>query len=150
MRFSLAGITWDTVAVNEKSKVIFVKRVPGISVVDWDVDFESELHTVLVRTMRDVLRNGEHYPYLSESCAERLREIRYLALGSGIADHLVTPLSDLSLIHILHDIGIIEDGGATFRFIVGKYGSGKSFLLQTIRNYATAKGFVDMVRTSSL
>lgn len=43
---------------------------------------------------------------------------------------------------ILHDINIIEDGGATFRFIVGKYGSGKSFLLQTIRNYATAKGFV--------
>ncbi len=43
---------------------------------------------------------------------------------------------------ILHDIDIISDGGATFRFIVGKYGSGKSFLLQTIRNYATAKGFV--------
>jgi hypothetical protein len=43
---------------------------------------------------------------------------------------------------ILHDIDIIADGGATFRFIVGKYGSGKSFLLQTIRNYATAKGFV--------
>lgn len=44
----------------------------------------------------------------------------------------------------LHDIDIIADGGATFRFIVGKYGSGKSFLLQTIRNYATAKGFVVM------
>ena len=43
---------------------------------------------------------------------------------------------------ILRDIEIIADGGATFRFIVGKYGSGKSFLLQTIRNYATAKGFV--------
>ncbi|MCL2353490.1 MAG: ATP-binding protein [Defluviitaleaceae bacterium] len=44
----------------------------------------------------------------------------------------------------LHDIDIIADGGATFRFVVGKYGSGKSFLLQTIRNYATAKGFVVM------
>lgn len=43
---------------------------------------------------------------------------------------------------ILHDIDMIADGGASFRFIVGKYGSGKSFLLQTIRNYATAKGFV--------
>ncbi|MBS5725136.1 MAG: ATP-binding protein [Clostridiales bacterium] len=43
---------------------------------------------------------------------------------------------------ILHDIDIIADGGATFRFIVGKYGSGKSFLLQTIRNYAVARGFV--------
>lgn len=45
---------------------------------------------------------------------------------------------------ILHDIDIIADGGATFRFIVGKYGSGKSFLLQTMRNYAVAKGFVVM------
>ncbi|MCL1975625.1 MAG: ATP-binding protein [Firmicutes bacterium] len=42
---------------------------------------------------------------------------------------------------ILHDIRLIEDGGASFRFVVGKYGSGKSFLLQTMRNYATAKGF---------
>lgn len=42
---------------------------------------------------------------------------------------------------ILHDIEMIGEGGASFRFIVGKYGSGKSFLLQTIRNYATAKGF---------
>ncbi len=42
---------------------------------------------------------------------------------------------------ILHDIELIEEGSASFRFIVGKYGSGKSFLLQTIRNYATAKGF---------
>ena len=42
---------------------------------------------------------------------------------------------------ILHDIDMIEEGGASFRFIVGKYGSGKSFLLQTIRNHATARGF---------
>ncbi|MCL1914325.1 MAG: ATP-binding protein [Eubacteriaceae bacterium] len=42
---------------------------------------------------------------------------------------------------ILHDIQMVEDGGATLRFIVGKYGAGKSFLLQTVRNYATAKGF---------
>ncbi|MDR1892751.1 MAG: ATP-binding protein [Oscillospiraceae bacterium] len=43
---------------------------------------------------------------------------------------------------ILRDIEMIENGSASFRFVVGKYGSGKSFLLQTIRNYATAKGFV--------
>ncbi|MDR2357456.1 MAG: ATP-binding protein [Oscillospiraceae bacterium] len=42
---------------------------------------------------------------------------------------------------LLRDIDIVADGGATFRFIVGKYGSGKSFLLQTIRNYAAARGF---------
>lgn len=43
---------------------------------------------------------------------------------------------------LLKDIEIIKDGGATFRFIVGRYGSGKSFLLQTIRSYAMDLGFV--------
>ncbi len=42
----------------------------------------------------------------------------------------------------LHDVDIIADGGASFRFIVGKYGSGKSFLMQTIRNYVMDKNFV--------
>ena len=43
---------------------------------------------------------------------------------------------------LLRDVDIIADGGASFRFIVGRYGSGKSFLLQTIRNYVMAKNFV--------
>ena len=43
---------------------------------------------------------------------------------------------------ILHDVEIIEDGGASFRFVIGKYGSGKSFLLQIIRNYLLKRGFV--------
>ena len=43
---------------------------------------------------------------------------------------------------LLHDVEMIQDGGASFRFIVGRYGSGKSFLLQTIRNYVMAKDFV--------
>ena len=43
---------------------------------------------------------------------------------------------------LLHDVEIIAEGGASFRFIMGKYGSGKSFLLQTIRNFVMAKNFV--------
>ncbi len=43
---------------------------------------------------------------------------------------------------LLHDVDIISDGGASFRFIVGRYGSGKSFLLQTIRNYVMDRGFI--------
>mgnify|MGYP004628975671 FL=1 len=43
---------------------------------------------------------------------------------------------------LLHDVEIIADGGAAFRFIVGKYGSGKSFLLQTIRSYVMDRNFV--------
>ena len=43
---------------------------------------------------------------------------------------------------LLHDGDIISEGGASFRFIVGRYGSGKSFLLQTIRNYVMDRGFI--------
>ena len=43
---------------------------------------------------------------------------------------------------LLRDVEIISEGGASFRFVVGKYGSGKSFLLQIIRNYAMDRGFI--------
>ncbi len=94
VRFALAGMAWETVDVNVKAKVIFVKRVPGISVVDWNVDFNVELHTILVQKIRSVLKSKEAYPYLSERCKERLIEIQYIARNSGILDNLVTPLSD--------------------------------------------------------
>lgn len=43
---------------------------------------------------------------------------------------------------LLRDVEIIADGGASFRFIVGKYGSGKSFMLQTIRSHVMDRNFV--------
>lgn len=43
---------------------------------------------------------------------------------------------------LLNDLQTIEEGGASFRFIIGKYGSGKSFLLQLMRNHAMDRGFI--------
>lgn len=43
---------------------------------------------------------------------------------------------------LTQDLENIAEGGATFRFVVGRYGSGKSFMLQLIRNLAIAQGFV--------
>lgn len=46
---------------------------------------------------------------------------------------------------LLHDIDhIVAEGGASFRMILGRYGSGKSFLCQLIRNYALQRNFVVM------
>ncbi len=42
----------------------------------------------------------------------------------------------------LTDLDLIADGGASFRFLVGRFGAGKSFLLQTIRTHAMGKDFV--------
>ncbi len=43
---------------------------------------------------------------------------------------------------LLNDVDMIEEGASTFRFLVGRYGSGKSFLLQTIRTHVMDRGFV--------
>lgn len=43
---------------------------------------------------------------------------------------------------ILRDMDNIAEGGAAFKLITGRYGSGKSFLLQMIRNYAMDRDFV--------
>ena len=76
----------------------------------------------------------------------RIANILINALKGGVVPRVgleyITVGRTQEISAILHDIDMIEDGSASFRFIVGKYGSGKSFLLQTIRNYATAKGFV--------
>lgn len=75
-------------------------------------------------------------------------------IASGIINALkggVVPRTGLGYIAVgrtdeinalLHDVSIAEQGGAFFRFIVGNYGSGKSFLIQIMRQYAMDKGFV--------
>jgi len=77
---------------------------------------------------------------------QRIANILVNALKGGVVPRVgleyITVGRTQEIEAILHDIEMIADGSASFRFIVGKYGSGKSFLLQTIRNYATAKGFV--------
>src|SRR3954452_14013351 len=43
---------------------------------------------------------------------------------------------------VLDDLGRIERGGATVRFIIGKYGAGKSFFLNLARMVALERKFV--------
>lgn len=43
---------------------------------------------------------------------------------------------------IAQDLDNVAEGGAAFRFIIGRYGAGKSFMLQLLRNYALQQGFV--------
>ncbi len=82
---------------------------------------------------------------MTKQVPTRIANILINALKGGVVPRAgleyITVGRTQEIAAILHDIEMIEEGGASFRFIVGKYGSGKSFLLQTIRNYATAKGF---------
>jgi hypothetical protein len=69
------------------------------------------------------------------------------SLAAGVVprsgtEHIVVGRED-ELTAIKKDFDEISaDGGATFRLIVGRYGSGKSFLMQMLRNEAMASKFV--------
>ncbi len=43
---------------------------------------------------------------------------------------------------LLDNLDTVADGGSVTRFLIGRYGSGKSFLIQLIRGYALERGFV--------
>ena len=55
----------------------------------------------------------------------------YLAIGRGA-----------EMQALCRDLSLISEGGASMRFLIGKYGSGKSFLMQLLRGYALEQGFV--------
>lgn len=77
---------------------------------------------------------------------KRIASVIINALKGGVVPRIGLPYitvgRETEIRALLHDVDIISDGGATFRFIVGKYGSGKSFLLQTIRGYVMDRNFV--------
>ena len=43
---------------------------------------------------------------------------------------------------LLSDLEAVNDGGGSMRFVIGKYGSGKSFLIQLVRGFALERGFI--------
>ena len=42
----------------------------------------------------------------------------------------------------LSDLENVSEGGAAMRFLIGRYGSGKSFLMQLVRGYALERDFL--------
>ena len=49
---------------------------------------------------------------------------------------------DNEIVSLCRDLETVSDCGAFTRFVIGRYGSGKSFLLQLLRSYACEKGFL--------
>ncbi|MCL2531627.1 MAG: ATP-binding protein [Oscillospiraceae bacterium] len=68
------------------------------------------------------------------------------SLGGGVVPRVgleyITVGRQAEIHALLRDVEQIAQGGAAFRFLVGQYGAGKSFLLQTMRNHVMEKGFI--------
>ena len=77
---------------------------------------------------------------------KRIAQIVINSLKGGVVPRVGLPYitvgRETEINALLHDVDIIAEGGASFRFIVGKYGSGKSFLLHSIRSYVMDRNFV--------
>ena len=77
---------------------------------------------------------------------KRVAAVILNSLKGGVVPRIglpyVTVGREVEIQALLTDLALISDGGASFRFLVGRYGAGKSFLLQTIRTHAMGEGFV--------
>lgn len=77
---------------------------------------------------------------------KRVAAVILNSLKGGVVPRIGLPYitvgREVEIRALLTDLSLIAGGGASFRFLVGRYGAGKSFLLQTIRTHAMGEGFV--------
>ena len=77
---------------------------------------------------------------------KRVAAVILNSLKGGVVPRIGLPYitvgREVEIRALLTDLDLIADGGASFRFLVGRYGAGKSFLLQTIRTHAMGEVFV--------
>ena len=77
---------------------------------------------------------------------KRILDLLINALAAGVVPRTGAPYVAIGRSEeteaLLSDLKSVSDGGSALRFLVGRYGSGKSFLLQLIRGYAIENGFV--------
>ncbi len=68
------------------------------------------------------------------------------ALSAGVVPRAGAPYIAIGrteeIAALTDDLARVSDGEGAMRFIIGRYGSGKSFLLQLMRGYALERGFV--------
>ena len=69
-----------------------------------------------------------------------------MPLSAGVVPRIGAPYIAIGreeeISSLLDNLDDVADGGAACRFLIGRYGSGKSFLIQLIRGYALERDFL--------
>ncbi|MDO3411284.1 DEAD/DEAH box helicase [Saccharibacillus sp. CPCC 101409] len=94
--FSLAGRLWKVEEVDNRHKAVYVKHAKGKVDTLW-LGAGGDMHTRIVRKMRDILRESTLYPYLAPNAAARLERARRLSRETGLTERLVLPAGGDSL-----------------------------------------------------
>ncbi|MGO9122042.1 MAG: DEAD/DEAH box helicase [Desulfomonilaceae bacterium] len=90
-RFGLAGRAWEVSEIDVKRKVVFATRVKGKVPAGWHGG-GGEIHTKIVRRVRQILFEDIDYAYLQSQARNRLAEIRWLARNARLEKETIVSL----------------------------------------------------------
>ena len=94
-RFALAGRVWEVDELDIQHKLVYVKKVEGKMEISWPGDF-GEIHTKILRRMKQILAEDTVYPYLKENAMQRIEQARKTARNTGMLDHSLVHLGGYS------------------------------------------------------
>ena len=82
----------------------------------------------------------------TQKIPKRILNSLLLSVSAGVVPRMGAPYIAIGrrdeISALLSDLEQVNEGSGTMRFIVGRYGSGKSFLMQLVRGYALERDFV--------
>ena len=82
----------------------------------------------------------------TQKIPKRILNSLLLSVSAGVVPRMGAPYIAIGrrdeIDALLSDLEQVNEGSGTMRFLVGRYGSGKSFLMQLIRGYALERDFV--------
>lgn len=94
-RFALAGRVWEVEDVDIQRRLIYVHPIEGKMEISWPGD-SGEIHTEILRRMREILFEDTEYPYLMPNALDRLRSARHTARAVGMGNSPFLAFSDTS------------------------------------------------------
>ncbi len=82
----------------------------------------------------------------TQKIPKRILNSLLLSVSAGVVPRMGAPYIAIGrrdeIAAMLSDLEQVNEGSGSMRFIIGRYGSGKSFLMQLIRGYALERDFV--------
>ena len=83
---------------------------------------------------------------IEQKVPKRILNTLLTSLAAGVVPRVGAPYIAIGrreeINSLLDNLDDVKEGGAACRFLIGRYGSGKSFLIQLIRGYALERGFI--------
>ena len=93
--FVLAGRSWRVISIDEERKNIYVSQTKSSKIPSWTGD-GGEIHTKVVRKMKQVLQESVVYPYLQPNAANLLTKARTFATETGLLEREILPCGEKS------------------------------------------------------